>query len=115
MSSEGPSDHEDGQGQQHPHEPLASRPWMPGYGIVCPAEGSGLCPGPRPGERLSSLPHYWTVTVWPDGRPHSMPVWAVWDRQDRCLWFISSLASRKARNVAALHAASSPSRMPRIR
>ncbi len=74
---------------------------MPGYGIVGPTEGSGLLPWSWAESRLTSSHNYWAVTVWPDGRPHAMPVWAVWDPQAQLLWFISSLASRKARNVAA--------------
>ena len=35
----------------------------------------------------------------PDGRPHVMPVWGVWDAGS--LWFSSSLGSRKARNLDA--------------
>jgi hypothetical protein len=38
------------------------------------------------------------ATVRPDGRPHVMPVWAVWDQG--LLWFSSSLGSRKSHNSA---------------
>lgn len=80
-------------------DPVARRPHMPGYGIVGHGEGSGLLPWAWAEERLITSRNYWVATVWPDGRPHVMPVWAVW--QDRSLWFTSSLASRKTRNLLA--------------
>ena len=73
---------------------------MPGYGLLGPDEGTGLLPWSWAEEQLASSRNYWVVTLWPDGRPHAMPVWAVWDADDRSLWFSSSLPSRKARNVA---------------
>jgi general stress protein 26 len=79
-------------------EPRASRPHMPGYGVLGPTEGTGLLPWQWAEKRLSESRNYWVVTLWPDGRPHSMPVWGVWDRA--LFWFSSSLRSRKARNVA---------------
>jgi PPOX class probable F420-dependent enzyme len=79
--------------------PQISRPYMPGYGILGPDEGSGLLPWSWAAERLTSARNYWVVSVWPDGRPHSMPVWGMWD--DSTLWFTSGAASRKARNLRA--------------
>ena len=72
---------------------------MPGYGIVGPTEGTGLLPWSWAEEQLSRSRNYWLATRWPDGRPHAMPVWAVW--HDLSLWFSSSRGSRKARNLAA--------------
>jgi hypothetical protein len=72
---------------------------MPGYGIVGPDEGTGLLPWSWAAERLSSSHDYWLATVWPDGRPHVMPVWGVY--QDGSLWFSSGGVSRKAKNLAA--------------
>jgi PPOX class probable F420-dependent enzyme len=72
---------------------------MPGYGILGASEGTGLLSWSWAVERLSASRNYWIATVWPDGRPHAMPVWAVW-RQD-FLWFSSSLRSRKVRNLRA--------------
>src|SRR5688572_3228379 len=72
---------------------------MPGYGVLGPDEGSGLLPWAWAQERLVGSRNYWIVTLWPDGRPHSMPVWGVWD--DGALWFSSGGRSRKARNLAA--------------
>ena len=62
---------------------------MPGYGIAGPSEGTGLLPWAWAEERLSGSRNYWAVTLWPDGRPHAMPVWGVWD--DASFWFSKSL------------------------
>lgn len=72
---------------------------MPGYHILDEDQGSGLLPWSWAAERLASARNYWVVSVWPDGRPHSMPVWGTWD--DSALWFTSGVHSRKARNVRA--------------
>jgi general stress protein 26 len=83
-----------------PRLPIASRPYMPGYGIQPAGEGSGLLPWSWAEERLKSSRNYWMVTVWPGGeRPHAMPVWGMW--HDQALWFSSSNPSRKARNIGA--------------
>ncbi len=74
---------------------------MPGYGVRGPTEGTGLLPWSWAQQRLASSKNYWVVTLWPDGRPHAMPVWGVWDSDSQLLWFTSSIGSRKARNVAA--------------
>ncbi|WP_328458796.1 PPOX class F420-dependent oxidoreductase [Amycolatopsis sp. NBC_00438] len=70
---------------------------MPGYGIA--AAGEGLLPWSWADERLRASHDFWLATVTPAGRPHLMPVWAVWTGE--VLWFSSSLRSAKARNVAA--------------
>ena len=77
----------------------SARPYMPGYGLLPPGEGTGLLPWAWAEERLTSSRNYWLVTTWPDGRPHSMPVWGMWHK-DR-FWFSSSKPSRKARNLTA--------------
>jgi general stress protein 26 len=79
--------------------PQASRPHMPGYGIRGPDEGTGLLPWSWATQRLTTSHDYWVATTWPDGRPHTMPVWGVWF--DEAVWFSSSLRSRKALNLAA--------------
>ncbi len=71
---------------------------MPGYGVVGPDEGSGLLPWSWAAERLSRSRNFWVASVQPDGRPHVMPVWGMWD--DAVLWFSSSVESRKARNLS---------------
>jgi PPOX class probable F420-dependent enzyme len=78
-------------------EPRSARPYMPGYGVVPAAEGTGLLPWSWAEDRLRSSRNYWVATVWPDGRPHTMPVWGVW--LDDAVWFSSSGRSRKVRNL----------------
>ena len=72
---------------------------MPDYGIQGPDEGSGLLPWSWAEERLTGSRNYWLTSLWPDGRPHSMPVWGAWDGE--ALWCSSGRNSRKARNLAA--------------
>ena len=79
--------------------PQPSRPHMPGYGILAPEEGTGLLPWSWADERLHRSHDFWLATVWPDGRPHVMPVWGVWDGS--ALWFSTSNGSRKSRNLLA--------------
>src|SRR5438067_6241285 len=80
-------------------EPRATRPHMPGYGTLPADQGSGLLPWSWALKRLRDSREYWLSTVWPDGRPHLMPVWAVW--HDDAVWFSSSAAARKIRNIRA--------------
>jgi hypothetical protein len=80
-------------------EPRASRPHMPGYGIVGPLEGSGLLPWTWAEERLAKSHDYWVATMDPARGPHVMPVWGVWVQG--AAWFSSSPHSRKTRNIAA--------------
>src|SRR4051794_40830493 len=78
--------------------PLPERPGMPeGYGIS--RESDGLLPWSWAEERLEASHNYWIVTASPDGRPHAMPVWGVWT--GGALYFATSRASRKGRNLAA--------------
>jgi PPOX class probable F420-dependent enzyme len=79
--------------------PRVSRPYMPGYGIAGPEEGSGLLHWSSAAERLTASRNYWVASAWPDGRPHVMPVWGTWD--DSMFWFTSGTGSRKTRNLAA--------------
>ncbi|GAA0676906.1 pyridoxamine 5'-phosphate oxidase family protein [Kitasatospora atroaurantiaca] len=79
-------------------DPVASRPHMPGYGILPADQGTGLLPWSWALRRLTDSHDYWVSSVRPDGRPHVMPVWGVWF--DDALWFSSSRQSRKARNLA---------------
>jgi general stress protein 26 len=80
-------------------EPIGARPYMPGYGTLPAAEGSGLLPWSWAEERLIRSHGFWLATVTPQGAPHLMPVWAIWD--DGRLWFSSANESRKARNLSA--------------
>src|SRR5919206_855142 len=78
--------------------PKASRPYMPGYGILDAAKGTGLLPWEWAVERLERSHDYWVATSGADGTPRLMPVWGVW--LEDALWFSSSRASRKARHLA---------------
>jgi nitroimidazol reductase NimA-like FMN-containing flavoprotein (pyridoxamine 5'-phosphate oxidase superfamily) len=48
--------------------------------------------------RLAEGEWYWLATVRPDGRPHVMPLLAVW--LDDALYFVAGAATRKAKNLA---------------
>jgi nitroimidazol reductase NimA-like FMN-containing flavoprotein (pyridoxamine 5'-phosphate oxidase superfamily) len=78
-------------------EPRADRPDMPGYGIVEDAEG--LLPWSWARQRLERCRNYWLSTVRPDGRPHTMPLWAVWHGGQ--IYLSTARTSRKAANLAA--------------
>jgi hypothetical protein len=77
-------------------KPKASRPHMPGYGL--PAGNRGLLPWSWAEQRLKKSHNYWITTVKPDGAPHSMVVWGLW--QDGRFLFSTGSKSRKARNLA---------------
>jgi hypothetical protein len=78
-------------------QPKMSRPYMPGYGIQGPKEGSGLLPWSWAIERLTASHDYWVATVDADGKPAVMPVWGAWI--DDAVWFSSGPKSRRARNL----------------
>jgi len=78
-------------------EPVASRPWMPGYGID--TGETGLLPWTWAVERLEGARNYWVATTSPDGGPHLAAVWGVWT--DGALCFSTGEASVKARDLAA--------------
>ena len=79
-------------------EPVAERPYMPGYGIVPAGDGNGLLSWAWAEEKLLRSHDFWLATVSADDVPHLMPVWAV--LLEGQLWFSSSNGSRKARNLA---------------
>jgi hypothetical protein len=76
--------------------PLPSRPHMPGYGL--PEGNKGLLPWSWAEQRLKNSHNYWITTVKPDGSPHTMVVWGLW--QDGRFLFSTGSKSRKARNLA---------------
>ena len=78
-------------------EPNATRPHMPGYGILPASEGTGLLPWSWAVERLTNSHDYWVTTTWPDGRPHLTAVWGAW--RDGAVWFSCSNSSRKTKNL----------------
>ena len=83
---------------RQPAVPEAERPGMdPAYGIQAGADG--LLAWRWAEERLIAARNYWVCTTRPNGRPHAMPVWGVW--RDGALYFSTSRASVKGRNLAA--------------
>jgi PPOX class probable F420-dependent enzyme len=77
-------------------KPETSRPQAPGYGF--PEGKKGLLPWSWAGQRLKKSHNYWITTVKPDGSPHTMVVWGLW--QDGRLLFSTGSESQKARNLA---------------
>ena len=79
--------------------PRAQRPIMPDYGV----DRSDWEPLPWPwvADRLVENRNFWLVTVSADGRPHALPLWAVWSESDLQLAFGCGPRSRKARNLDA--------------
>jgi hypothetical protein len=82
-----------------PIEPVASRPYMPAYGILPADEGEGLLPWSWAVERLEAARNYFVATNWPGHPPQVSAVWGVWI--DDRFYFSSDDTSRKARNLAA--------------
>jgi len=58
----------------------------------------GATPWSEARRRLAEAGTYWLATSRPDGRPHVMPLLAVW--VDEALHFVASPGTRKARNLA---------------
>jgi hypothetical protein len=84
--------------------PEASRPYMPGYGILDAGAGRGLLPWSWATERMAKSHNYWVATTRPDGRPHVMPVWGVWlgdAEPGGAFYFSTGKNTRKAQNLAA--------------
>jgi hypothetical protein len=68
---------------------------MPGYGM--PEGSKGLLPWTWAEQRLKKSHNYWITTVKPNGAPHTMVVWGLW--QDGRFLFSTGSKSRKARNL----------------
>ena len=52
-------------------------------------------------KRLADSKNFWLTTVGPDGRPHSMPLWGVWEKGEEAFWFSCAEESLKVRNIAS--------------
>jgi len=76
--------------------PRASRLQAAGYGF--PESTKGLLAWSWAEQRLKKAHNYWITTVKPDGSPHTMVVWGIW--QDGRFLFSTGSQSRKARNLA---------------
>jgi hypothetical protein len=77
------------------HSPQPSRPYAPGYGL--PKGNKGLLSWSWAERRLKKSHNYWITTLKPDGSPHTMVVWGLW--QDGRFLFSTGSKSRKARNL----------------
>jgi PPOX class probable F420-dependent enzyme len=66
------------------------------------AEHPAPTPWAEAQRRLAEGQWFWLATVRPDGRPHVVPVLAVWldEGSSGALYFVANGASRKARNLA---------------
>jgi pyridoxine/pyridoxamine 5'-phosphate oxidase len=81
---------------KHSFGPKASRP----HPLAYFAKGKkGLLRWSWAEQRLKKSHNYWITTVKPDGAPHTMVVWGMW--QDGRFLFSTASGSRKARNLAA--------------
>jgi hypothetical protein len=76
-------------------DPLADRPYLPGYGI--PKGKKGLLPWSHVTGKMERAKRYWVATVDPEGRPHATPVDGVW--MDGRLYFGGYPTTRRARNL----------------
>ena len=75
-----------------------TRPDIPeGYGV--PTSVEGMLPWRHVVDRLVAARNYWVATTRPDGRPHAVPVWAVW--VDGVLYQGGGGDTRRARNLDA--------------
>lgn len=75
--------------------PVADRPVIPGYGV--PEDAEGILPWSHVVDRLEQAKNYWVGTASPDGKPHCVPVWAIW--LDDALYF--GAGPRSTRNLKA--------------
>lgn len=76
--------------------PKSSRIQAAGYGF--PKGAKGLLPWSWAEQRLKKSHNYWITTAKPDGSPHTMVVWGLW--QDGVFVFSTGSKSRKAQNLA---------------
>ena len=83
--------------KKHIKNPKSSRIFAAGYGF--PTGTKGLLSWSWAEQRLKKSHNYWITTVKPDGSPHSMVVWGLW--QDGRFVFSTGSKSRKAQNLAA--------------
>src|SRR3712207_3520976 len=78
-------------------DPVAEMPYIPDYGVT--AETWQPLPWDWAAAKLAAGRNYWLVTASAQGRPHALPVWAVWDESEHRFAFSCGPRSRKARNI----------------
>lgn len=72
---------------------------MPDYGVDTDAWSP--LPWSWASRKLAAGRNYWIVTATPDGRPHALPAWGVWDDREHHFAFSCGPRSRKAANLQA--------------
>jgi hypothetical protein len=77
-------------------EPRRSRPVIRDYGV--PESDEGMLAWSEVSARIAEARNYWIATVGPDGKPHTMPIWAIW--VDNTLFFDGAPHVRWVRNLA---------------
>jgi nitroimidazol reductase NimA-like FMN-containing flavoprotein (pyridoxamine 5'-phosphate oxidase superfamily) len=77
-------------------DPKVTRPKFPEGYLENP---KSLLPWSHVETRLTEAKHYWLCTVRPNGRPHTVPKWAVYIQGK--IYFDGSPETRHARNIAA--------------
>lgn len=81
---------------QASREPRRTRPDIPKeYGI--PEDERDMLEWSWVSEQLRLARHYWLVTLYPDGRPHTVPSWGSW--VDNKLYFSGGEMTRHAKNL----------------
>ena len=73
------------------------RPNMPNYGVM-PDDVDAMLTWDWVDQQMHSAHNYWVCSVCADGRPHSVPVWGAWFKDN--LYFGTDKNSVKARNIA---------------
>jgi PPOX class probable F420-dependent enzyme len=58
----------------------------------------GYIPWTKVDAYLRSFRSIWVSTTRPDGRPHAVPVWYLWD--GKSIYFVTKRLSQKGRNLA---------------
>lgn len=71
---------------------------MPDYGVD--TDRWQALPWSWAAQRLTGARNYWVVTVSATGRPHTLPVWGVWDDAEHRFCFSCGPRSRKAKELA---------------
>ena len=79
-------------------EPIAELLFGPEDATPMSTDETTLKPWAEARGRLEEQAKYWLATARPDGRPHVMPVLAVW--MDGALYVSSRPSSRKGKNLA---------------
>jgi nitroimidazol reductase NimA-like FMN-containing flavoprotein (pyridoxamine 5'-phosphate oxidase superfamily) len=74
--------------------PQPTRPHFPEGYLANP---KSMVPWSYVEQRLTDAKNYWVCSVRPNGKPHVIPVWAVW--VDGCIYFDGSPETRHARNI----------------